>query len=94
MSDYTPTGLQKLSHQVAEHPQLIRCPRDSVVMRVLGSRAECDGTHGVRHEAFVGMPKERAWRVVEIDVECPACRRRALHVRPVPRRSERAGTAT
>lgn len=88
MSDYTFRGLQKLSHQVAEHPDLIRCPRDSVVMRVLSSRAERDGANGPREESFVGRPKGSAWRVVEVDVECPACRRRAQRVRPVVPRPE------
>jgi hypothetical protein len=82
MSDYTARGLQKLAHQVAQHPDLIRCPRDSVVMRVLSTRAERPGAHGVRHESFVGRPRGRAWCVVEIDLECPACKRRAMAVRP------------
>lgn len=93
MCDYTPRGIEKLSYQVAEHPELIRCPRDSAVMRVLSSRAERSGPHGMRHESFVGMPKERAWRVLEVDVECPACRRRALEVRAAPKPQENAPAA-
>jgi len=90
MSDYTFRGLQKLAHQVATRPTLIRCPRDSVVMRVLSSRAERQGPHGVRQETFVGMPRDGEWRVLEVDVECPACRRRAMHVRPMIERAEPA----
>jgi hypothetical protein len=88
MSDYTPRGLDKLARQLADHPELIRCPRDSVVMRVLSTRAERAGAHGVRHESFVGRPKGSAWQVVEIDVECPACRRRAMAVRPAAPHAE------
>ena len=90
MSDYTFRGLQKLAHQVATRPTLIRCPRDSVVMRVLSSRAERQGPHGIRQETFVGMPRDGEWRVMEVDVECPACRRRAMHVRPMIERTEPA----
>lgn len=88
MSDYTFRGLQKLAHQVATRPTLIRCPRDSVVMRVLSSQAERQGPHGIRQETFVGMPKDGGWRVLEVDVECPACRRRAMRVRPMIERAE------
>lgn len=82
MSDYTARGLQKLAHQVAQHADLIRCPRDSAVMRVLSTRAERPGAHGLRHESFVGRPRGRSWRVVDIDLECPACKRRAMAVQP------------
>lgn len=88
MSDYTSLGIAKLARQAATHPLIIRCPRDGVVMRVLRC---CADRTGVREEArreFGRVPPGREWRVREIDVECPACRRRALGVTIAARPSD------
>lgn len=79
MSDYTPLGLEKLAHQAAKDLTTLRCPRDSVVMRVLACRAEQALRGAVSRREFSRVPG-REWRVLEVDVECPACRRRALGV--------------
>ena len=73
-------------------PTLIRCPRDSVVMRVVKARAERPDPGGVRRHTFDGVPKGAAWSLTEVDVECPACRRCAMGVRPM-RRSAREKAA-
>jgi len=81
MSDYTSLGVDKIAQQATRDAALIRCPRDSVVMRVLGSRAERLGREGMVSREFTRLPGDAAWRLVEVDVECPACRRRACGVR-------------
>ena len=82
MPDYTPLGLQKIALQAAADPTLIRCPRDGVVMRVAATRARHDGRSVPTIREFPRLPSGPGWCVVELDVECPACRRRAERVRP------------
>ena len=89
MPDYTPLGLQKLAEQAARDVTSIRCPRDGAVMRVLASRTDDVSEEREREQAV------HPWRksgpvVVEVDVECPACRRHAMGVRP----KRRAGAET
>lgn len=92
MADYTPLGLEKIARQAANDLSLIRCPRDSVVMRVVASRAEpVNGATGEARE-FRSRPPSTGWQVKELDVECPACRRRATGIRPDPRPVQRAPT--
>lgn len=83
MADYTPLGIEKISQQAARDPHTIRCPRDSVVMRVLVADAERrDGKEPTRR-SFTALPKTPNWRVTKLDLECPACRRKALGIHPV-----------
>lgn len=81
MSDYTRLGLEKLARHASRDLTTIRCPRDSVVMRLLACRAERKGGGDVMRREFVRLPRDGDWQVREIDLECPACRRRALSVR-------------
>jgi hypothetical protein len=93
--DYTPLGIQKIAQQAGRDPSLIRCPRDSVVMRVVKAHAERTDAGGVKRHTFDGVPKGAAWQITEVDVECPACRRCAAGVRPMRRSSrEQAATAS
>lgn len=87
VSDYTPLGIQKIAQQAGLDPTTIRCPRDSVVMRVLRAGAERPDADGVKRRRFEGLPRGSAWRVTEVDVECPACRRSATGIRPMRRSS-------
>jgi hypothetical protein len=82
MADYTPLGIEKISLQAARDPHTIRCPRDSVVMRILVVDAErTDGKEPTRR-MFTALPRSPSWRVTRLDLECPACRRKALGIRP------------
>lgn len=81
MSDYTPLGLEKLARHASRDLTTIRCPRDSVVMRLLACRAERPAGGDVMRREFVRLPRDSDWQVREIDLECPACRRRAPGVR-------------
>ncbi len=92
MADYTPLGLEKIARQAADDLSLIRCPRDSVVMRVVGCRAEPVNGAASEGREFRSRPPKAGWRVTEVDVECPACRRRATGVRPDPRPLQRPPT--
>ncbi|MDH3289454.1 MAG: hypothetical protein OEO20_03490 [Gemmatimonadota bacterium] len=84
MADYTPLGLEKIARQAGRDLSLIRCPRDSVVMRVVASRAgRVDGVKSEVRE-FRSRPPHAEWRVSELTVECPACRRVATGIRPDP----------
>jgi len=94
VADYTPLGIQKIAQQAGRDPTLIRCPRDSVVMRVVRARAERPEVGGVKRHTFDGVPKGTAWSITECDVECPACRRRAAGVRPMRRSSREKLPAT
>ncbi|MGD2135229.1 MAG: hypothetical protein PVF27_03670 [Gemmatimonadales bacterium] len=89
MADYTPLGIEKISMQASRDLRTIRCPRDSVVMRILCSHAERDDGKEPHHRSFDALPRGRAWRVTTLDLECPACRRKALGVHPATQ-SERA----
>lgn len=80
MAHYTESGIEKLRQQAETTPALVRCPRDGVVMRVLGGEAQrLDGSDDVRHFTK-RVPNLHRWRVMELDLECPACRRRAERV--------------
>jgi len=87
VSDYTPLGIQKIAQQAGRDATLIRCPRDSAVMRVVRASAERPDVGGVKRHTFDGVPKGTAWCITEFDVECPACRRCAAGVRPMRRSS-------
>ena len=82
MTDYTPLGFEKIALQVARDPSLVRCPRDGAVMRVMA----CDGTRddgqAMTARELTRLPRGRHCVVARLDVECPACGRRALGVRP------------
>ncbi len=80
MSDYTPLGIQKLARHAANDLTTVRCPRDSVVMRLLACRAERMEGGAVTRQEFHRIPKGD-WEIRDVDFECPACRRRAMNVR-------------
>ncbi len=80
MSDYTLTGDAKIAQQARRDAALIRCPRDSAVMRVTASRAERTGGRESEVRVFDRLPRGPDWQVRELDVQCPACRRRAVGV--------------
>jgi hypothetical protein len=82
MPDYTPLGLQKIAVQASVDPTLIRCPRDGAVMRVVATRARHDDRGVPTFREFPRLPCGAGWRVTELDVECPACRRQAERLRP------------
>jgi hypothetical protein len=94
VSDYTPLGIQKIAQQAGLDATTIRCPRDSVVMRVLVAKAERPNAEGVTRRTFEGLPKGSAWQLTEVDVECPACRRSASGIRPMRRSSATREPAT
>jgi hypothetical protein len=77
MPGYTPLGIEKIVKQAKHSLDLIRCPRDSVVMRILGGRAERRDGSGTTERFSERLPSSRYWSVREVDLECPACRRRA-----------------
>ena len=82
MPDYTLVGLQKITQQAAVDAAGVRCPRDGAVMRVMASRAEHTSRNGTILREFDRLPRGADWQLIEIDLECPACRRRAPGVRP------------
>jgi hypothetical protein len=82
MPDYTLVGYQKIAQQAALDAAVVRCPRDGAVMRVMASRAEHTGRNGTILREFDRLPRGSDWQVLELDLECPACRRRAAGVRP------------
>ncbi|MGD8727959.1 MAG: hypothetical protein PVH40_09955 [Gemmatimonadales bacterium] len=82
MSDYTALGLHKIALQASVNPTLIRCPRDGVVMRVVAAHARHDGRGVPTYRDFSRLPSGAGWHILKLDVECPACRRRAESVRP------------
>lgn len=84
MSDYTPLGLEKLARHAANDLTTVRCPRDSVVMRLLACRAERYEAGALAQREFQRAPRGGDWEVREVDFECPACRRRAMNVRLTP----------
>jgi hypothetical protein len=51
-------------------------------MRVMASRAEHTSRNGTIVREFDRLPRGNDWRVIDLDLECPACRRRANCVRP------------
>ena len=77
MADYTSLGIDKLTQQANTDVTLVRCPRDGVVMRVLGCRAARRDGSGEECRVVGRLPRGRLWTVRELDLECPACARRA-----------------
>jgi hypothetical protein len=93
MSDYTPLGLEKLARHATKDLTTFRCPRDGVVMRLLACRAEPTAAGDKTCREFRRLPRDSEWRVLEVDLECPACRRRAMGV-PVAEPSTAAAKRT
>ncbi len=89
MSDYTPLGMEKMARQASLDVALIRCPRDGVVMRIVAWRARRrDGSDETRHSTG-RPPSAQEWTLTQLDVMCPACRRRGDGI-PVTPRAPRA----
>ena len=82
--DYTTLGLDKLRRQANTDVTLVRCPRDGVVMRVLGCRAARRDGSGEECRVVGRLPRGRVWAVRELDLECPACGRRARGITILP----------
>jgi hypothetical protein len=80
LADYTPLGIENIARQATTDVRLIRCPRDSVVMRVCSCEAERRDEPGEIQHVEGRPPNGRGWVVHEIEVECPACGRRAAGV--------------
>lgn len=78
VDSYTQLGISKIAIQASRAPREIRCPRDGAVMRVTGCVAE--EAQGLAPRRFRGLPVRGEWRLTSVDVECPACRRRAGEV--------------
>lgn len=79
MADYSSLGIDKITKQANTDITLVRCPRDSVVMRPVECVLERPDT-GERRRVRGRPPKGREWAVRELDLECPACRRRATRI--------------
>jgi hypothetical protein len=84
IADYSDIGIEKIGKQATADLSLVRCPRDSAVMRLVACRAAPKDDPTARAKAMDRLPKGKDWRVRDLDYECPACRRLALRVRYVP----------
>jgi ssDNA-binding Zn-finger/Zn-ribbon topoisomerase 1 len=86
MEHYSPLGIEKIERQAAAERIIIRCPRDGVVMRVVAWRARRrDGSGETRRGAGRPPSSSKEWAVIQLDVECPACRRSAAGIEVPPR---------
>lgn len=85
MADYTPLGIEKITRQASAPTIFVRCPRDGVVMRVLTWRARRRDGSGETRRGTGRPPRSVEWEVIQVDVECPACRRRADGIAREPR---------
>jgi hypothetical protein len=87
MTDYTPLGIEKLTLQASRNAGLIRCPRDGVVMHIIRCQAARADNPDDLSQMVGRVPRGPDWTVRNLDLECPACRRRAMGVSvPSPRR--------
>jgi hypothetical protein len=77
MDDYSDVGVEKIARQASSEPVLIRCPRDGAVMRVASWRARRRDGSGETRDGTGRLPAPREWVLTILDVECPACGRRA-----------------
>ena len=84
MADYSPLGIQKIVEQAARDVRVIRCPRDSAVMRVAAARVQRHEGGKMVERSVEGLPRGRGWSVASLDLECPACRRQATKVELAP----------
>lgn len=76
MHEYSQLGQEKIRQQATRGLNDIRCPLDSAVMMVTGGLA-CRTEGGKRvFRSFQGEPRNPAWMVVSVQLECSACRRR------------------
>jgi len=76
MYEYSQLGQKKLRQQTTRGLDEIRCPLDSAIMMVTGGLA-CRIENGKRvFRSFQGAPRNPAWDVVSVQLECSACRRR------------------
>jgi hypothetical protein len=76
MHEYSQLGQEKIRQQTTRGLDDIRCPLDSAVMMVIGGLA-CRIEGGKRiFRSFQGSPRNPAWTVVSVQLECSACRRR------------------
>lgn len=86
MDDYSLVGRQKLEQQAKGDLESIRCPLDSAIMMITGGVASRTENGAPTYRGFERYPISSKWRVVSVNLECSACRRRSSDV-PV------AGTA-
>ena len=80
MHEYSQLGQEKLRQQAARGLDEIRCPLDGAIMMVTGGVA-CRTEKGKQiYREFQGQPRNPAWTVVTVQLECSACRRRLTEV--------------
>jgi hypothetical protein len=86
MEHYSPLGIEKIVRQAAAERTIIRCPRDGVVMRVVAWRARRrDGSGETRRGTGRPPAPNKEWALIQLDLECPACRRSAPDIGVTPR---------
>ena len=76
MYEYSQLGQKKLRQQAARGLDDIRCPLVSAIMMVTGGLAFRTENGKRVFRSFQGPPRNRAWTVVSVQLECSACRRR------------------
>ena len=80
MHEYSQLGQEKLRQQTARGLDEIRCPLDSAIMMVTGGAAYRTEKGKQIYRVFQGQPRNPAWTVVTVHLECSACRRRIADV--------------
>jgi hypothetical protein len=88
MHEYSQLAQEKLCQQAARGLDEIRCPLDGAIMMVIGGVA-CRTEKGKQvYRDFQGQPRNPAWTVVTVQLECSACRRRLSEVSVVGEQPE------
>ena len=84
MDDYSEAGRSKLEQQASATLDFIRCPLDSAAMVVTRSVAGKYERGETSYRDFKGLPRDPAWTVHSVYLECSACRRRADDIQVNP----------
>jgi hypothetical protein len=80
MDDYSEAGRAKLEQQASNSLDFIRCPLDSAAMLVMRCIATRYDRGETSYREFTGLPRGAEWTVVSLNLQCSACRRRAVDV--------------
>ena len=86
MTNATAEEVNTMRVQALTNPSRVACPRCGTLMKAVRSIADRYVPHYLLEQVFEGLPGDREWRLLTIDLRCENCFPSAVAVAfsPVP----------
>ena len=73
MTNATDEELSAMRAQAVTNPSAVACPRCGGLMKAIRSIADRYVPHYLLKDAFEGLPGDRVWRLLTLDLRCENC---------------------